>query len=96
MYTFRNITFSALVSIPFVMALTPSANACGFFGCIANQIVPGSGDVGDAVNDSLGRPVDHVVNYGAGVVTGVITENPAAGAAVTEGLETYDQMRRGE
>jgi hypothetical protein len=56
-------TLIAIVAgVSLLTAVAPSANACGFLGCIVNQIAPGVGDQMDNLNRDLGHPAEQILN----------------------------------
>ncbi len=86
----KKLLLASALTVSMFVAATPSAFAGGFLGDLIG------GDVGRALdegNAEAGRPFDHFIYDAAGVVVGVVTENPAAGTATTEVLESYDSYR---
>jgi len=85
---------SAAIAFVGTAVASNAAFAGGFLGDAISTVAPGVGTALDEEHARMGRPLDHGANAAAGVGVGIVTENPAAGAATTEMLEMRDAARR--
>ena len=97
MNTVRKLLTASAVTIA-ALGIAGGAHARCSSGEIANVLgsITGRCDLAqqaDQAHAAMGRPLDHMANQAAGAASNYVV--PGSGMYVTQGLEAYDQYRRG-